>query len=190
MTARMTVLGAAGILAAILLPLLASGCLSFTFITVDQQTALEAQVLGGIAQLEQDLSVFVSVRGADEAPATFDQAEQAALRAMLNRRYNQDDLLRFKDLGCIAETRKGAVTRYACDHTREVKADVKLLDKLVAEENNDRREILTFVVKKSPDLTTQDMANLFQVFAAMMYRQAAPGHLLEQDNGQFAPYTP
>ncbi len=164
--------------------LLTTACFSFKFVTVDEQTALEAQILGSFSEVEKELILIASVRaGKDDAKAKISAEEKEALRAAMNRRFNADDIEELKDEQCLSEKLDGMIEAVACDAAKKDDKVSKLLAKLVDEENADRMTIIKRVVKKSPELTDADLPKVAAVFAKINFDRAKPHHLITDKTG-------
>lgn len=164
--------------------LLATACFSFKFVTVDEQTALEAQILGSFSEVEKELILIASVRAGNEgSKAKISAEEKDALRAAMNRRFNADDVEELKDERCISEKLDGMIEAVPCEAAQKDENKAKLLAKLVEEENADRMTIIRRVVKKSPELTDADLPKVAAVFAKINFDRAKPQHLITDKTG-------
>lgn len=165
--------------------LLTGACFSFKFVTVDEQTALEAQILGSFSEVEKELILIASVRGGkgSDAKAKISNEEKEALRAAMNRQFNADDIEELKDEQCLSEKPDGMIESVACDAAKNDDKVSKLLAKLVDEENADRLAIIKRVVKKSPELTDADLPKVAAVFAKINFDRAKPRHLITDKTG-------
>jgi|GEM_PF-6292372 len=167
--------------------LLLTGCFSFQFITVDEQTALEAQVLGAFAELERELVLVASVRSDGPAMETLPDDERATYRAAMNRQYNRDDIIDLKNQACLAERRDGRMGAHPCDTARK-DADIdQRVRKLVKEENHDREVIFRHIIANSAELSENDIPKMGAIFARYMFEQAALNHLVQNDKGRIVP---
>jgi len=165
------------------MPLL-TGCFSFQFITVDEQTALEAQVLGSFAELERELVLVASVRSDGAAMESLSDEQRETYRAAMNRQYNRDDIIDLKDQACLAERRNGRLGAHPCDAARKDAEIDDRMNKLVKEENRDRDVIIRHIILNSAELSENDAPKMGAIFARYMFEQAASHHMVENNNGQ------
>ncbi len=178
----------AGIVIVLIAALSGYGCLSFQFITVDEQTALEAQILGSFEELDKKLLLVSSVRGSqNQQQVQLTPVEQSALRAQLSRQYNRDDLETFKDNHCIAELKSGFIKKLKCEYASSDPTKKKLLNEIVTEENNDRRAIFEAVLAQNLELSETDLPRVGAVFYEFMLENAKPNHLFQTKNGAIVP---
>ena len=164
-----------------------TGCFSFQFITVDEQTALEAQVLGSFAELEHNLVLVASVRSAGADLESLPDGQRETYRAAMNRQYNRDDITDLKNQGCLAELRDGRMGAHPCDATRKDAALDQRTVKLVKEENRDRQAIFRYIIANSAELSENDMSRMGTIFARYMFEQAGPQQLVQDSNGRIVP---
>ena len=149
---------------------LMTGCFSFQFITVDEQTALEAQVLGSFAELEHNLVLVASVRSEGTDMASMPEGQRETYRAAMNRQYNRDDITGLKNQGCLAELRDGRLGAHPCDATRKDAALDQRAVKLVKEENRDRQTIFRYIIANSAELSENDMSRMGDHFCPVYVR--------------------
>jgi len=113
-----------------------------------EKTALENQVLGEYKKIKEDAWMIASERGNNvekdsnlEIPAD----KKEIVEAIRNREFNKDDVDEFKNSGLIGENREGLVELVVEDNELDKKLkpkDIKLLNKIVSEENIDREIIM------------------------------------------------
>lgn len=159
-------------------------CLSFSYVTVDRQTALENQILGAYAELNRDLVLVASERGLGAgADATDSPERRRAVRAMLRRRYNLDDLTDLKRAGCVGEGRDGRMYARPCTWPSVDPGWRTRAPAVIAEENDDREAVLQRIVEINPDLDADDLPDLRNAFAALNRQAAAAGEYVQDDAG-------
>lgn len=155
---------------------------------IDQKTALENQVLGSFEELGQDLTLVESVRSIDEEGKVHEQPEMSdrkkqALLAMQNRAYNQDDIDRFKSLGCVGERNDGFLEILDCKDAKEDPSLLSLIQEIVQEEKQDREVIIHRIIEMNENLTEKDLSKVQQIFALQQIEKAKPGEFIQSENG-------
>ncbi|MEI6970938.1 MAG: DUF1318 domain-containing protein [bacterium] len=172
-----------------------AGCISSLFNVnlnvVGEQTALEKQVLGTYKSLGEDLMVYSSVRGVDESgslktpPASTD-SQRAACTAMRNRDYNRDDVQRILAAGIAGEGKDGQLIarKEAGSETVEGLTREQVI-KLVEEENGDRRVVVERLATTTPNLTSEQRAQVGSIFAQLNHEIAPAGTWLQNQDGSW-----
>ncbi len=166
-----------------------SGCVSAKIQVVDERTALENQILGSYEELERDQQLVASVRGVSEdgkrkQTQKFSDVRAGAVAARQTQQFNLDDIEELKQAGCLGETNDGQLTARPCD-TGDQTSVSERIERLVASENQARLVLIEFVVTTSPDLTTDDRAQLIRAYARMNREQAKSGHWTQTDAGEW-----
>lgn len=157
---------------------------------VDERTALENQVLGSYAELNQEVLLLASVRGLDPQGQVVKQnpmglEHKTVIRALQRQSFNRDDLERFKLAGVIGENNEGSVTLLAPE---KVEAKLKeFVINLVKEENADRQIIMTRMIDTDEKLTEQDLPRIRTTFATMNHDKAATGVMIQSKEGKWLP---
>lgn len=171
---------------------LAAGCgglLNVNVMVVDQQTALERQVLGTYEQLGEDLALFASVRAVEPdgtlaAPPEVTDSQAAALAALNNRRYNRDDLDALLRSGAVGEGNQGLLlVRDA--NILEAALPNGLGPRVLEEENADRRVLLRRLVETTPGATPADAPRIAAIFARLNRDLAPEGAPVQDEEGQW-----
>ncbi|MEO5333093.1 MAG: YdbL family protein [Magnetococcus sp. YQC-5] len=157
---------------------------------VDERTALENQVLGNYAELNQEVLLLASVRGIDPQGHLIKKKpmapnQKAVVRAMQRTAFNRDDLERFKLSGVIGENNQGGVTLLA---PNKVEAKLKaFVANLVEEENADRLIIMARMIDTDEKLTEQDLPRIRAIVATMNRDRAPAGVMIQQQDGAWRP---
>lgn len=159
-----------------------SAC-AFEVNVTSQRTALENQVMGSYAQLEDDLVLNSSVRGKPTKGI-----KEKALLAKQNQAFNKDDIDELKSKGILGESKQGLLQILTKNQglASEVKAeDMKLAKILVDEENRDRRVIWSQTISTNESLTDDNLKEVQTTYAKMMRDKSDPGHWYEADSGKW-----
>jgi len=161
---------------------------SFNFDVTSQRTALENQVMGSYLELEDDLILASSVRGGKQAKAAIPESKRRALDALLNQKFNRDDVDELKDKEIIGEAVNGGIVVLptGIGHQEGVKAsDIKLARQLVDEENHDRDEILRRVIAANANLSEKDLPKLRETDAKLQREATRSGQWYQDVSGKW-----
>jgi len=175
--------------------LMSAGCASslvnVNLNVVGEQTALEKQVLGTYKSLGEDLMIYSSVRGVDESgslktppPAT--DSQRAVSAAMRNREYNRDDIQRILAAGVAGESNDGRlVTRKEAAMENMDGLSRDQVQKLIEEENADRRIVVERLAATTPNLTNEQRGQVGSIFAQLNHEIAPAGAWLQNTDGSW-----
>ena len=161
------------------------GC-SFKLVIPSERTALEKQMLGEYKPIEDDVVLYTVVRSGN-AGETGDQLDPYEL-ARLNQKFNEDELVEFKDKQIIGETSDGMVAVLPGDVgtiNTATALEKRLARILVAEENRDRNTIFKGLIAKNPDLTQADLASVKQSYAKSRQDEAKQNHWIQGEDGKW-----
>lgn len=161
---------------------------AFNFELTSQRTALENQVMGTYAELEDDLVLVASVRSEGIAPSSAMTPKERAAFATQNRRFNQDDIDELKGMGILGEANDGrlVILPESVGQVASAKPETLQLAKiLVAEDNRDREIQWQYTVSTNENLSEKDMANVRQTFAKLQRDNANAQDWLQTEDGQW-----
>jgi uncharacterized protein YdbL (DUF1318 family) len=155
------------------------GC-SLKFEVVTQKTALERQILGSLAEIDEDYVLSTSVRGRDASKKgkKISIYRKAALDARQNQEFNRDDLDELKLAGFVGESRKGLVIMLSTAKQNGDAIDQNLIkfgQAIAEEENNDRREIVQRMRFQSPELQKTPVSEIWKTYAKSMLEKSPKG---------------
>lgn len=159
-------------------------------VAVDEQTALERQVLGTYEDLGRDLTVYASMRGVQpdgslsEAPERTD-SQAAVMQAFNNRRYNRDDLNTLLTAGAVGEARNGMVVWRDQDAVSETGIGAELAEEIVGEENADRATILARLIETTPGVSANQQEQVAEIFANLNQQLAPPSSYIQTEDGEW-----
>ncbi|MCK6558697.1 DUF1318 domain-containing protein [candidate division KSB1 bacterium] len=178
-------------LAACLPPLLVLGSAACSIYTPEmkftgEKTALENQILGTYNQVKEDVWMVASVRAVSpDSQIVLSEEKRLVLTAIQNREFNKDDVDEFKRAGLVGENARGYLEirdpqRVAADPER-----ARLLEKILAEENRDRRLIMQRIIDINPAIEASDQAEVEQAFANLNRESAKPGEWIQLAGGEW-----
>lgn len=167
-------------------PLFLLGC-TFNFDLTSQRTALENQVLGAYRDLDDEIILMSTMRGPQSESAS--ETRKVAPRVVDQRRnqeFNRDDIEELKDLGVVGETRDGLLALLPTSKRQKgADAQAPLAALLVAEENRDRRLIWQHIIRRSRNLTLQDLPKVGRTYGDMQVTKVSPGQWYQSHAGDW-----
>lgn len=157
---------------------LQSGCIKTTAVTVSRKTTLERQLLGELKPLdEQELSAMsVRAQMAERYGGVLITAQEKAMVAKRRQRFNRDDLEDLLSTGCAGEALNGTVVVRPCRETLD-ESLAERRSRILAEENEDRRHILAWVIASDPSLdpsVAPDIARIYHELRLTELPEGAP----------------
>ncbi len=150
-----------------------------------EKTALENQILGHYARLEEEVWMLVSYRSPDGTEQTFSQERRQMLEAMRNRMFNRDDVEEFKNDGVVGEALTGLLEIRSTSSYEQDDIYRRRVDTVVGEENRDRQVIMVRIVELETDLDTRESARIAVVFARLNQEGSPKGTWIEVSEGRW-----
>lgn len=151
------------------------------FTITGQKTALEQQVLGDYKKLVENAVATTSVRMGGDGAQLDSPQRQATLQAVQNQRFNKDEIDELKREKVVGENNRGYLEVRSTAKYQDDQQYSALVDKLVSEENRDRRIIYQRVLVMSQTSDAED-ENVNSVFANMQIEQSPPGTWIQLAN--------
>ena len=161
--------------AMILLLVSLSSCISLKMLSVDRKTQLENQILGTFEQLDQDLLLVSSVRGASEDKARMTPEQREAAMSQMNRMFRKDDVDSVKADGVAGENKDGTLTFLPNQKTQKDAEYRDFANRTIAEENKDRKVIMNRVISMNVNLSKSDLPVIQEMFFALMVQNSPVG---------------
>ncbi|NQS98250.1 MAG: DUF1318 domain-containing protein [candidate division Zixibacteria bacterium] len=151
-----------------------------------ERTALENQIVGSYRMIEEQAFMVASLRG--EFPTdsiSLTQEKRRVLLAFQRQRFNADDVTEFKGEGTVGEALDGFLEiipnqKYESDSIYQV-----LVDKIVAEENEDRRLIMRRIIELHPEIDPNDKSKVGLVYSRMKQEASQEGTWIQQSDGSW-----
>ncbi len=151
-----------------------------------EKTALEKQVIGTYQEIEQDSWTIASVRStAPGQKPKMSEEKKKVLSAVQNRRFNKDDIDEFKRDGVIGENNSGFLEIRDVQRLNDNPEYRKRVEKIVAEENNDRQVILERALQVNTQLAEAGEEAVGMVFAKMYQDESAPNTWIQLEDGSW-----
>lgn len=160
-------------------------CVETKIIMVDEKTQLENQILGSFEQMEKELVLVSSVRDALERADGVAPAQKEALLAMMNRRFNEDDVSQLKALGVFGEGRSGLLYFFENERTKNDAKFRSFARRIMKEENRDRTTIMRRIVSITPNLERGDYHIVEEFMYKLNLAASSPGVRVQNTEGQW-----
>ena len=162
---------------------LLSGCITTTVVNIGQKSSLERQLMGEIEPLSESELLVASVRApGGVGSGSADDLTAAALAGRRRQLFNRDDLDELKTAGCLGEAQRARHEARPCDRVGAAD-NAKLVERLVAEENEDRAHIIDWALSVDPVLTRGDRAQVEEIYHRLLIEKARPGDWVQQEDG-------
>ena len=167
-----------------LITLLGSSLCNCTITTVNipQKTALENQLIGEMAPLSEEELLLASVRSGENSRSASIQPVVAARRRQL---FNRDDIVEFKQGGCLGESQRAALVALKCN--RDDASSLTLIAKLVEQENADRNTLITWFITRDPTLAPTDRDQVVQIYHQLLLKQSPVGTPIQEEENSWNP---
>jgi uncharacterized protein YdbL (DUF1318 family) len=143
-----------------------------------EKTSLEREILGTYSLMREDTWMAASTRAPAPAPpsgsASMSPEKRRSLEALQEQAFNRDDVEEFKTKGWVGESNDGRLVVRASVSADFKPEDMRFVEDILAEENNDRAVILNRVVELNDALKRAVPRDVAAVFARM-YQDNSPG---------------
>jgi hypothetical protein len=165
--------------------LILSGCtiktpeVSFT----SERTALERQILGTYQTIAEDAWMVSSTRSTTAQEIEIPESKKLVLDAFANRRFNADDIEDFKKDGIAGENTSGLLTILPTGRYNDDTEYRQLVDRIIEEENRDRKIIMTRIVEIHSAVNPLDHEAVASVFAKMNQDASPSGTPIQSEDG-------
>ncbi len=150
-----------------------------------ERTALENQIMGSYRMIEEEAVMVASFRAGQLDSAQIAAEKRRALEAFRRQRFNADDIAEFLRDRTVGERSDGLLEirggeKYLADSTYRA-----LLDRIVAEENEDRGLIMRRIVELHPEIDPADRAKVGMVYARLKQDAAPAGTWIQDRAGEW-----
>lgn len=167
----------------ILIVLACAHCFSVRVVQVDRKSTLEAQFIGEVEDLSDDLQTTASARAQTQGlGADGDDPYARALQARRLQIFYQDDLDAARVQGCVGERNDGRVEARACGTA----ASLPSAERLVRTENAAREALVAYALERDPQLKPQDRAELWRAYHKLTLARLKPGSPVQDEKGQWS----
>lgn len=163
------------------LPALAAACSIKTpeITLTGEKTALENQIIGSFEQLNQQNHLTTSVR-TTPLDATATGGTESVIQALQNQQFIQDEIDELKQDKVIGENNAGYLEILGSDKYRTDPLYRKRVDRLVEEENNNRR-----IIYQKASMGADWSAATAITLAKLQQEKTAPGTMIQLETGEW-----
>lgn len=151
-----------------------------------EKTALENQVIGTYAEIEQDAWTLASVRSTNPGQQPKMPAEKKKVfEAVQGRKFNKDDIDEFKKAEIVGESNLGLLeirTQQKLDSDPELKNRVV---KIVETENNYRKIIMDRIIVLNESAAKAGNENVSRIFAKINQDNSETGTWIQSVDGSW-----
>ena len=147
-------------------------CITIKTVNVGQKTALEHQLMGRFEPLTDEQMGLAAVRAGDGNIENAKGPEYLrALNARKRQIFNADDIEHYKNSSCLGEALVARLTLRPCDQQKEEK-ELLLLEKLISQENDDRKTLLDWLILNDPRLDKTARQDIQKIYHDMLVERA------------------
>ena len=155
-----------------------------------QKTALENQILGAYQQIEDDSYMVASTRsGTGDKKVVLADEKQKVLDAVQSRKFNNDDIVEFKQDGAVGENNQGFLVLRMLPRLDSDPEYRELVQQIVDEENRDRKIIYDRVLEINPDANKAGQEKVYAVFAKLNKDSSEKGTWIQLTDGTWTKKT-
>jgi len=151
-----------------------------------EKTALENQVIGTYAEIEQDAWTLASVRSTKPGQTAKMPAEKKKVfQAVQGRKFNKDDIDEFKKAEIVGENNLGLVE---IRNHQKLESDPELKNrvvKIVETENGYRQIIMDRIIVLNDSAAKAGNENVARIFAKINQDNSEAGTWVQSDNGKW-----
>ncbi|RLL50546.1 hypothetical protein D8Y20_11545 [Mariprofundus sp. EBB-1] len=148
---------------------------------VSEQTALEKQLLGRFAELDEKALLIAPMRhGAHAGKVATDYK-----RAVAGRAFRFDELDGWIKKGWLLEDESGVIRQRRGANVTLVGKMKKRFERLIKQENGDRAMIIDHVIHYSADFHDSDKSSLAQLFHQLRLKELPTGAWVHADGRDF-----
>jgi len=149
-----------------------------------EKTALENQIMGEYKQIKEDAWMVASERGTSSIDIPLDRKE--VIEAVRNREFNKDDVDEFKVKKIFGEEISGFMSVPFNDIYMELEKKEKMLaDRILKEENRDRKIIIERISKIGAGLKEKSSAEIAKAFFYMNLEDSPEGTYYKTSEGNW-----
>jgi uncharacterized protein YdbL (DUF1318 family) len=151
-----------------------------------EKTALENQVIGTYAEIEQDAWTLASVRSTTPGQAPKMPAEKKKVfEAVQGRKFNKDDIDEFKKAEIVGENNMGLLE---IRNYQKLESDPELktrVAKIVETENGYRKIIMDRIIVLNESAAKAGNENVAKIFAKINQDNSEAGTWVQSDDGKW-----
>ena len=151
-----------------------------------EKTALEKEVLGTYHQMEEDTWMIASSRAVKgEGKVKISPEKRKVLDALQEQKFNKDDIDEFKQKGYVGENNEGFLEIRPSDELSSDADQLRMVQEIIQEENNDREIIMGRVIELNDSLKKAERNDILGIFANMNQENSPDGTWVQQPDGKW-----
>lgn len=160
-----------------------SGC-TFNFELTSQRTALENQVMGVYQELDDEVFLLSTMRGARNQISEKVGPNGSVVSNRRNQEFNRDDIEELKEKGIVGERWDGLLEQVEANSSQRTGVyPMELIKLLINEENSDRRNIWRYVLSRIPEGSGVTLDQIGEAYGRGQWDKAVTGFWLKSKDG-------
>ena len=176
----------------IILPIIAlgfmlSGCaIRLPKITATgERTVFENQIVGSYKMIEEEAWMVASLRSDSPDSLQIAEEKRKVLEAILRQKFNADDIEDFKLAEIAGEKNSGYLTIRDTEYNQADSSYRALIDKIVSEENGDRRLIMNRLIELNPEIAMEERERIGVIYSKMKQESSPKGTWIQNENDEW-----
>jgi uncharacterized protein YdbL (DUF1318 family) len=151
-----------------------------------ERTALENQIVGSYKMIEEEAWMVASVRAQPALDSVqLTEEKRRVLEAFQRQRFNADDINEFKREGTVGERIDGFLEILPVEKYQKDSSYQTLVNKIIAEENQDRSLIMRRIMELHPEIDPNDRAKVGLVYGRLKQEASPAGTNIQQPDGSW-----
>lgn len=151
-----------------------------------EKTALEQEVVGTYEEMEEETWMIASTRAVqEESDVKVSPEKRAVLEALQNQKFNRDDIDEFKKKGFVGENNQGFLEIRSLEELEQDPEQIKLIEEIVQEENEDRETVMERVIELNDSLKKAVRDEILAIFAQINQENSAKGTWIQEPDGNW-----
>ena len=151
-----------------------------------EKTALEREVVGTYEEMEEDTWMIASTRAVEGEPEVAVSPEKrAVLEALQDQKFNKDDIDEFKMKGFVGENSSGFLEIRSLEKLEQNPEEMKLVQEIVQEENEDRETVMERVIELNDSLKKAVRDDILSIFARINQENSSEGTWIQEPDGNW-----
>jgi len=162
-----------------------TSCITIKTVNVGQKTALEHQLMGRFEPLTDEQASLASVRAGDgKLEEDANPKYLKALKARQRQIFNADDVETYKDKLCLGEANFALLVIRECAELKK-KETQSLIEKLIAQENNDRETLIDWLMSSDPSLSKASKKEIKKIYHDFMISRSRNKMWYQDNDGRW-----
>lgn len=150
-----------------------------------ERTVFENQIVGSYKMIEEEAWMVASLRSDSQDSLQIAKEKRKVLEAILQQKFNADDIEDFKLAEIVGEKNDGNLTIMETAYSQADSAYRALIDKVVSEENDDRRLIMNRLIELNPEISAGERDRIEVIYAKMKQESSPKGTWIQNENNEW-----